>query len=189
MKKFLFALLTVIFFVATAQAAQPVRIARLPIIFLSNVPDNQTCAELEIKIQRAIHIPLNGTLQLAEYLPPEDSARTLNDIYTKKSKLVDVIRPLAEKINADIIVCPVLRQYSQHESFFSSWNGETYIDSYVEAELIVFDRRNDVLTDKKASQFYHDAYSTAGTASYLSKICFDKIIDATKLRKLIHDIR
>ena len=195
MKKFFFALLAVILFAATAQAAQPVRIARLPIVFQCSVPDNQTCAALETKIQRAIHIPLNGTLQLADYLPENHSTQALNDIWNelrsqnKKAKLADAIRPLANKIDADIVVCPVLRQYGQYASFFSSWNGDFYINSYAEAELIVFDRRTDILTDKKASRMYHDIYTLSGTASHLAKECFDKIIAESKLRDLIRAIR
>ncbi|MBD3879969.1 MAG: hypothetical protein SR1Q5_09895 [Quinella sp. 1Q5] len=195
MKKFIFALLAVILFAATAQAAQPVRIARLPIIFLCSVPDSETCAALETKIQRAIHIPLNGTLQLADYLPENHSAQALNDIWNelrsqnKKAKLAEAIRPLASKIDADIVVCPVLRQYGQYASFFSSWNGDIYINSYAEAELIVFDRRTDILTDKKASRMYHDIYTLSGTASHLAKECFDKIIAESKLRDLIRAIR
>ena len=194
MKKFLFALLAVILFAATAQAAQPVRIARLPIIFLCSVPDSDTCAALETKIQRAIHIPLNGTLQLADYLPENHSAQALNDIWNdlrsenKKAKLADAIRPLANKIDADIVVCPVLINYRQHVLNLSGW-GETVVDSYAEAELIVFDRRTDILTDKKASRMYHDIYTLSGTASHLAKECFDKIIAESKLRDLIRAIR
>ena len=47
----------------------------------------------------------------------------------------------------------------------------------------------DNLVDKKAEQMYHDSYSLHGTASYLSKICFDRVIDASKLRQLIRDIK
>ena len=189
MKKFLIAMFALILLTTTAQASAPVRIARLPIIFQSTVPDEETCAELETKIQRALHIPLNGTLQLAEYLPPEDSAKILNDLWqdTKNSKLQDAMRPLAEKLDADIVVCPILKQYSQ---IFvpSSWN-ETIMRSYVRVELIVYDRRTDNLTDKKAAQMYNDSYHPHGTAAQLSKLCFDRVIDATNLRRLIRDIR
>ncbi|MBR3050662.1 MAG: hypothetical protein IKG61_04350 [Selenomonadaceae bacterium] len=119
----------------------------------------------------------------------------MNDIWNdlrsenKKAKLADAIRPLANKIDADIVVCPVLRQYGQYASFFSSWNGDIYINSYAEAELIVFDRRTDILTDKKASRMYHDIYTLSGTASHLAKECFDKIIAESKLRDLIRAIR
>ena len=194
MKKFFIALFTVILFSTLASAeATPVRIARLPIIFQSTLPDEETCAELETKITRAVHIPLNGTLQLADYLPPEDSAQVLNDLWqeihsqNKKAKLQDAMRPLAQKLDADIIVCPVLKDYGQ-VVMPAAWN-ETILHSYVCVELIVFDRRDDTLTDKKAAQSYNDSYHPHGSAAQLSKICFDRVIDDSKLRQLIHDIR
>ena len=178
----------------TAQAAQPVRIARLPIIFQSTIPDVETRAELETKIERAIHIPLNGTLRLAEYLPPEDSAKIFNDLWQemtaadKKSKLRDAVQPLAEKLDADIVVCPVINQYSQYVMSSFGWN-ETVLNSQVRVELIVYDRRSDNLIVKKAAQIFNDSYSLHGTASYLSNICFDRVIATSELRKLITAIR
>ena len=118
----------------------------------------------------------------------------MNDIWNdlrsenKKAKLADAIRPLANKIDADIVVCPVLINYRQHVLNLSGW-GETVVDSYAEAELIVYDRRTDILTDKKASRMYHDVYALSGTASNLAKECFDKIIAESKLRDLIRAIR
>ena len=171
----------------------PVRIARLPIIFQSTIPDIDTRAALETKIERAIHIPLNQTLQVAEYLPMTDSAQMLNEIWqdmrreNKKTRLRDAIKPFAEKIDADIVVCPVLLSYSQWEDGFSSF-GETYMYSYVQAELIVYDRRTDDLADKKTSRMYHDSYHPVGTASYLAKTCFDELIDKTKLHQLIMNV-
>ncbi|MBQ3337816.1 MAG: hypothetical protein IJG80_10475 [Selenomonadaceae bacterium] len=194
MKKFFAALFVMILFAATA-SAQPVRIARLPIIFQSTIPDEETRADLETKITRAIHIPLNGTLQLAEYLPPDESARALDGLWqnisaqNKKANLSDAMRPLAQNLDADLIVCPVLKKYSQYVTMGFGWNSETYIVSQAAAELIVYDRRSDELTVKKNSQIYNDVYSLRGTASALSKICFDKIIDSSGLRQIIRDIR
>ena len=173
--------------VSTA-AAQPVRIARLPIIFQCSIPDDQTCRELETKIERAIHIPLNGTLQLAEYLPPNSSAQEFNDMWNKKASLPDAMRPLAQKLDADIVVCPVLKDYSQYVSFSGNW-GETILISQARAELIVYDRRTDELIYKKSSQMYNDSYSLRGTASSLAKICFDRVIESSGLRQKIRDIR
>ena len=195
MKKFLSALIILMIFTTTCAAAEknPVRIARLPIIFKSSVPDVETCAELEMKIARAAHIPMNKTLQVAFFIPAADSAQILNEIWqvmhsqNKKAKIQDAIRPFAQKVNADIVICPILLTYSQYVDNFSGFD-ETYIHSTARAELIVYDRRTDNLIDKKASQMYHDAFSTTGTADYLAKICFDKVIDATKLRNLIMSV-
>lgn len=171
----------------------PVKIARLPIIFQSTIPDIDTRAQLETKIERATHIPLNQTLQVAEYLPMNDSAQIFNELWqemrrdNKKTRLRDAIKPFAEKIDADIVVCPVLLSYSEWVDNFSSF-GETYMHSYVQAELIVYDRRTDDLVDKKASRMHNDTYSLAGTASYLAKNCFDELIDKTKLHQLIMSV-
>lgn len=195
MKKFLVVLLVMILLAATASAeTQPVRIARLPIIFRSTIPDLETRAELETKLERAVHIPLNGTLQLAEYLSSKDSAQVFNELWqkmtaeNKKAKLGDAMRPLAEALDADLIICPVLKEYNQYVSFSAGW-GETVLNSNVRAELIVYDRRTDELIDKNASQFYRDAYSLRGTASFLSKICFDGVIEESRLRQIITAIR
>lgn len=195
MKKFLFALLAVIICAASCEAAKPVRIARLPIIFQSNAPDNDTCAELEMKIARAVHIPLNGTLQLVEYIPTADSTQALDKLWKKmrsdysRAKIQDAMKPLAIQLNADIIVCPILRRYSENTAISSAIAAETYIDSNVRVELIIYDRRTDELIDKKTSEMYHDTYHPAGTAAYLAKICFDKVIDDSKIRQRIMAIR
>ena len=191
MRKFLLVFLALIIF-PTCAAANPVRIARLPIIFRSNVPDYDTRAELEMKIARAAHIPMNKTLQVAYFIPTEESEQVMSDIWqeiradNKKAKLADAIKPFAEKIDADIVICPVLLDYQQFVNNFSL--DETIITSNARAELIVYDRRTDNLIDKKASQFYHDVMSTTGTVDYLAKICFDKVIDETKLRELIMSV-
>ena len=194
MKKFLFALIALLFVTAQVSAQAPVRIARLPIILCSAQPDNETCAELEVKIARAVHIPLNDTLKVAEYIPPADAAKILGKIWQsmraadKKVKIQSAMRPLAEDLDADIIICPILLRYNQNVGgAFTS--DETYLSSNVRAELIVYDRRTDSLVDKKVSRMYNDAMSNFGTASFLAKECFDRLIDETKLRQTIFAIR
>ena len=194
MKKFLFALIALLFVTAQVSAQAPVRIARLPIILCSAQPDNETCAELEVKIARAVHIPLNDTLKVAEYIPPATSAKVLATMWQsmraadKKAKIQDAMRPLAEDLDADIIICPILLRYNQNVGgAFTS--DETYLSSNVRAELIVYDRRTDSLVDKKVSRMYNDAMSNFGTASFLAKECFDRLIDETKLRQTIFAIR
>ena len=202
MKKFLSALLVLIVltmattvFAESETNSRPVRIARVPIIFQSTIPDDKTCAALETKIERAIHIPLNGYLQVAEYLPIETTSRALNDIWqemnsvNKKAKLTDAMKPLAEKLDADIIVCPILTRYGQTVYGFSSWDRDEILDSHAAVELIIYDRRTDDLRDKKASRMHHDSISAMGTASYLATVCFDIVIEQTKLREIIRAIR
>ncbi len=176
-------------------APKPVKIARLPVIFAGGNPDYDTCVVLETKIARAVHVPLNGTLKLVEYLDAKKSAKELNIIWqnmraeNKKTKLKDTMRPLAKKINADIVVCPVLLQYNQMSLPFVGADYETKLTSSAAAELIVYDSRTDELIDKKTSRFFDGSANTFGTASYLAKECFDRVIDKTGVRRKITAIR
>ncbi|MBQ4402892.1 MAG: hypothetical protein II857_00580 [Selenomonadaceae bacterium] len=58
MKKFLAALIVLILSAATVSAeSMPVRIARLPIIFQSTIPDADTCTKLETMLATEGVIP------------------------------------------------------------------------------------------------------------------------------------
>ncbi len=185
-----------ILFLSSTEAAEKktLRLVQLPIIFQSNQPDYETCAILETKITRAVNVPLNGTLKLVEYVDSKKSTVALNEVWKKlrsenpKAKLRDAMKPLAEKINADIIVCPLLRQYSQ-TTVQRGLNLETYLVSNVSATLIVYDRRTDELVEKKDSRSFNNSYSKLGTASALAKECFERLLAATKLQQKIIAIK
>lgn len=193
MKKFLIALLAVMSLMVSVAAASPVRIARLPIIFHNATPDRDTCAVLEMKIARAVAVPMNNTLKVAEFIPTKISTEALSNIWQRlranngRPNPSEAIRLLAREIDADIVVCPVLLQYSQQIT--NAVNHDTIMNSNVRAAMIVYDRRTDNLIDKKAAQVYHDSYHPLGTASALAKICFDNVIEETNLRSLIRAIR
>ena len=177
-----------------AEEKKPLRLVKLPIIFQSAQPDFDTCAALETKLARAVHIPLNGTLKLVEYADTSESTNALNEVWrkmrseNKNAKLKDAIKPLAEKMDADIIVCPLLRRYSEHY-FQHGFNLETHLVSDVSATLIVYDRRTDELVEKKYSRSWSGGSNRFGKASYLAGECFDKLIQETKLREKIAEIR
>lgn len=189
-----FLILTTIFFSTCTAFAKPVRIVRLPIIFQKNRPDYDTCALLETKISRAVMIPLNGTLKVAEFLEPEISSAELNSIYqkmraeNKKIKISETMRPLSESLNADIIVCPILLRYSEY-FVQSGATFESHLVSDVSAELIIYDRRTDELIDKKISRSFNDSSSKFGRASYLATDCFDVLLNETKLKRKIMEIK
>lgn len=187
-------LLSILFLPQASAEKKVLRLAQLPIIFQSHQPDYDTCAVLETKITRAMNVPLNGTLKLVEYVEAEESSSALNEIWRQmrkenpKAKLKDAVKPLAEKIDADIIACPILRRYSQ-TTVQRGFNFETYLVSDVSATLIVYDRRTDELIEKKDSRSFNDTYNRLGTASNLAKECFDRLLDATKLQQKIISIK
>ena len=173
---------------------KPVRLARLPIIFMNNQPDLNTCKTLEVKLSRAVHVPMNNTLRLVDYVGSNESSTALNEIWQelrakdKKIKLKDTMKPLAKKINADIIVCPVLRRYSE-VYYQKSFGSEGKLVSNVSATLIIYDRRTDELIEKKDSRSFNSEANRFGKASYLAEECFDRLIDATKIRQKVNAIK
>ena len=195
MKKFLTLMLLVfVSLTSVATAQKPVKIARIPIIIQRNVLDYETSAVLEMKMARAVKIPMNQNLQVAEFLPPKDSQKVLGNIWyamynqNKKAQITEAVKQFARETRADLVICPILRHYSQRLSPVS-FSFETHLSSAVSAELIIYDRRTDNLIDKRVARRFNDNFNRYGTASYLAGECFDQLIQDTDLRQIIRSIR
>ena len=175
---FLFVLLLSV--TALAAERQPQRIAQFPLVIESwQQPGSEVQDELETKIDRALHIPLNDTLKAVEYIPEKDCLASwdeVEDSMTGKVRIKDMAKPIAEKLNADLVVIPVLAGYEQYTTMSWYWDRGMILHSYAEVQLAVYDRTNDKLVFKKASDFYDDEYSTTGTAAYLARGCMDRVI-------------
>lgn len=202
MKKFLAALMLLMLSmvltalnVSTVEAADKdsLRLARLPILILSSTPDKETMTGLELKVSRAVHLPLNGTLQAIEYIPTAESTAAMQEVWNKiyrknkKAKLEEAMEPLAKKLKADMVVCPVLRRFSQEFALGTalSERSENYLISHASVELIVFDNRTKELVSKKESQSYSGEDVTWGTARFLADACMSKVIEQTELRNRV----
>ena len=177
-----------------AEEKKPVRLARLPIIFLSETPDRNVRVELELKISRAVHLPLNKTLKAIDYISATESKKVMQNLWEKtyrknkrKAKLQDVMEPLAKKLDADLIVCPVLRRFSEttFPSTGLSMNSENHMISNVSFELIVYDSKTKELTTKKQSRSYNGEESNWGTARFLAEDCLSTVIEQTGIRRKV----
>ena len=190
-------LLLIIFLTASTSQAEekPLRLAHLPIIFQSQQPSYEVCAELETKLVRALHVPLNGTLKVVEYLPPETTTAELSKIWAemrgkdKRAKIKNALKPFAEKVDADVVVCPILRRYYQAVFPVTGMDTGTRLVSSVSAELIIYDARTGEITDKKVYGNFDSGYSKFGTAAYLANDCFNKLIEETNLRRIVREAR
>lgn len=183
MLKFLAALL--IFLqtgLAAAEIKKPVRIVCLPIIFQNKV-DSETRSGLELKISRTVHIPLNKTLRVAEYIDAENSA-----VASAKNP-ADAVKILSEELDADLVICPILRRCSQSYLPAFGLSGESRLSSSAAAQLIVYDHRTETLIDKKTSRRHSGSYSRLSTAPHLAEECFDELIRKIGLREIIRAIR
>lgn len=175
--------------VASAAERQPLKVAQYPLIVQSSwlEPGLEVTDELEGQIDRALHVPLNGTLHRVEYLPEKDCLAAWdeaeNDSSSRKAK--DMAKAVADKLGADLVVLPIVNDYVQYTTMSWHWDRDIILHSYVSLELVVYDRATDKVVDKKASRFYDDDYSTTGTASYLAREAMTDLIQQVNLRGYI----
>ena len=171
---------------ASAEGNGPLRIARIPMIVQSGYHLSQeTVDKLEVKLDRALHIPLNGVLHRVEYLPEEKCVAALEDVLGelrregRRVKLKDAMKPLAERLGADLVVCPVIEYYSQYVYMGGFWRSGTILHSNVGIALMGYEGRTGKPFSESESRFYHSDYSTWGLAEVLAGECMDKVIDRT----------
>ena len=177
-----------------ASAAQPLRIARLPLMLNGFMrPDDQTIDRLETKLDRAIHVPLNGVLNVVTYLPEgasEDALAEIIDEQRQKSskkrlKLKDMMEPLAQRLEADIVICPVLTAYDEQIYHSFRWFGEMIVHSNAAVQINGYNRRTGKPFAKEVWHHSHDEYGVRSRASYLAEMCMDEVIEEAKLREMI----
>lgn len=184
-------MLTAFCSVAGAAERQPLKVAQFPLIVQSSwlEPGLEVTDDLERQIDRALHVPLNGTLHRVEYLPEKDCLAAWDEAADESSsrKVKDRAKVIADKLGADLVVIPIVNDYVQYTTMSWHWDRDIILHSYVSLELVVYDRATDKVVDKKASRFYDDDYSTTGTASYLAREAMTDLIQQVNLRGYIWD--
>lgn len=177
--------------VAGATERQPLKVAQFPLIVQSSwlEPGLEVTDDLERQIDRALHVPLNGTLHRVEYLPEKDCLAAWDEAADESSsrKVKDRAKVIADKLGANLVVIPIVNDYVQYTTMSWHWDRDIILHSYVSLELVVYDRATDKVVDKKASRFYDDDYSTTGTASYLAREAMTDLIQQVNLRGYIWD--
>jgi len=177
--------------VAGAAERQPLKVAQFPLIVQSSwlEPGLEVTDDLERQLDRALHVPLNGTLHRVEYLPEKDCLAAWDEAADESSsrKVKDRAKVIADKLGADLVVIPIVNDYVQYTTMSWHWDRDIILHSYVSLELVVYDRATDKVVDKKASRFYDDDYSTTGTASYLAREAMTDLIQQVNLRGYIWD--
>ncbi|WP_303105158.1 hypothetical protein [uncultured Mitsuokella sp.] len=175
--------------VAGAAERQPLKVAQFPLIVQSSwlEPGLEVTDDLERQIDRALHVPLNGTLHRVEYLPEKDCLAAWDEAAdeSRSRKVKDRAKVMADKLGADLVVIPIVNDYVQYTTMSWHWDRDIILHSYVSLELVVYDRATDKVVDKKASRFYDDDYSTTGTASYLAREAMTDLIQQVNLRGYI----
>ncbi len=179
---------------ATARAEErvPLRVARLSISLQgSMMPSERTIDILETKLDRAMHVPLNGVLHTVEYLSESECEKALREVLAemgteqRKIRLQDAMEPWARRLRADVAICPVLTDYYEYVGYGWGWNGYTYMNSYARIVLYGYNGQSGQPFRKAFSRSYRGDSSGWGNASVLAQECMDHVIDEAKLREMI----
>lgn len=172
-----------------AEAAErtPLRVAQFPLLIQSYMTPTQDVQESLAKlVDRSLHVPLNGTLKAVQYIPEKECWTALEEARQEavgKVKLKDLMGPVAEKLNADLVVVPVLTGYEQYQTM--RWNrwGRYIVHSYAAVEIAGFDKSKNEVFSKSASRHFNDEYSSQGDVSRLAYEAMDEALRSAK----IHD--
>ncbi len=188
-------LLMVLLLVPQAAAAAervPLRIARLPVQVRCNTADVEAVKRMEIRLDQIMHVPLNGTLQAVKEIPGAQVAAAMDEVLSQlrqthqRVKWQDAMKPLADKLQADLVVCPVLRGYEQWTEQNWSWKHMPQLHSYVAMDIVGYDRRRDETFHKSGCRYFDDEYSSNGLAANLSLECLDELAASADLHNRVN---
>ena len=167
------ALIVLLLCAAQVSAAErvPLRVAQLPLKIESYVRDS-----LEKQVDRSLHVPLNGTLKAVAYIPERECLEAWEQITAaagKRVKAKDIVKPLAEKLQADLVVLPILTGYEQYTRMSFRWDRGLLLHSYAAVQIVGYDRQSDEVFRKGTSRRFDDEYSAAGAVSQLAREAMD----------------
>lgn len=139
------------------------------------------------RILREVHVPLNGVLQRVEMIPPEVSEDVFLNRYAtllsknKKTRPNEVLEMIADELGADVLILPMAVSCRQ-ESFFSI-DGEEYLVTHANMELYVY--RADTKETKcyKASRHYNGSLSSLQMLPAELMNCTEIVLKKAKLKE------
>ena len=167
----------------------PLRVAQFSLLVQSRMNPAQNVQDnLEKRIDRSLHVPLNSTLNAVFYIPEKECLAAFEEaeqVAVGKRKLKELMRPVAEKLQADLVVLPVLTGYEQYETM--SWYrwGRHITHSYAAVEIMGYDKAKDEVFSKGATRQFHDEYSTQADVSLLAYEAMDEALQRAKIHERI----
>lgn len=192
MKKLLrMACLLAVFCLLLGQGAEatrelpPLRVAQFPLQVQSRMTPSQKVQDhLETLLDRSLHIPFNDSLRVLAFLPEGECYAALDKVAAaagNKPRLKELMRPLADELQADLVVIPVLAGFEQYQSM--SWHhwGRYILHSYASVQIVGYDRKADEVISKTVSRRYDDEVSLQGEVQNLAYEAMDEALRRAKL--------
>ena len=189
-------LLSSVAFAATNEPPKPLRVARVPLVIRAYSADAEVEDIIENRLDLALHVPLNDTMHYVEEIPQSEVEAALNDVLAdlktkhRRVKMKDAMQPLAEKLDADLVVCPVLTTYYEYIYYGGGgWSWDSHdsmiLDSGASVELDGYDRIAQENFSQSASRYYHEGFHPTGRACMLAKDALETLISAMDINKRV----
>ena len=189
-------LISSVAFAATNEPPKPLRLARVPLVVRAYSADAEVEDIIENRLDLALHVPLNDTMHYVEEIPQSEVESALNDVLAdlktkhRRVKMKDAMQPLAEKLDADLVVCPVLTTYYEYIYYGGGgWSWDSHdsmiLDSGASVELDGYDRIAQENFSQSASRYYHEGFHPTGRACMLAKDALETLISAMDINKRV----
>ena len=189
-------LLSSVAFAATNEPPKPLRLARVPLVIRAYSADAEVEDIIENRLDLALHVPLNDTMHYVEEIPQSEVEAALNDVLAdlktkhRRVKMKDAMQPLAEKLDADLVVCPVLTTYYEYIYYGGGgWSWDSHdsmiLDSGASVELDGYDRIAQENFSQSASRYYHEGFHPTGRACMLAKDALESLVTETDINKRV----
>ncbi|MDF2566228.1 MAG: hypothetical protein K0Q53_2632 [Massilibacillus sp.] len=185
-----FILSTFLIFTTTCFASDrvPKRIAILPVINETGNAQPEIEQYIKAELEDKLHIPLNGILNIYEYIPKTDILKVLPELNgpNKASKFdMNRLKFAAEELSADLIVGIAITSLYEHQ--YPHWE-ETILDSNVTLRLIGYDKTKDEFINLKSQESYNGEYILSGTIDALSHEALNKVFNKIDFKKDVFPI-
>ena len=184
---FLFSAATV-----SAQVQPTVRVAQLPIELGGNFSITQKhMNQLDQDFYKSLEFASDGHRESVEFITMKESQTALKEVVRElagKSDPESVLVPLANKLNADIVIMPELNDFQQHDYMNLDPSYTTslmYTYSYTAFRIVGYDRTKNEIFHESTAKTYDYEQSSIGTADNLVKDCMDEVLQESDFVKRV----
>lgn len=183
------ALFLVAFCLCTVAYAAPKRVAVLPTLnYNSYNLDKSDLDNVQKKVMRDMHIPLNGILEKTAEIPAADAIAAFEASLSEVSRsstdpLAEAVAIAADKLDADILVLPVAEKCRQ--DIFHRGNGEQYMISHATFAIYVYDKVGDGVNRYDAYDSHNGSFDSYWQVRAMLDRCVYKALQKANLRQLI----
>lgn len=177
-----------------ASERPPLRVAQMPLqVETYQTPTQGAIDAVMQKVREALHVPLNDGLQYVAYVPKADCLVALDAVRadaaangrTGKIDWRAAARAIGQKLEADLVVIPILTGYESAKYMSWSWMRGRMLHSYAAVRVVVYDAKEDAVIDRRAQDRYDDEATPRGEVESMAASCMDTALRRVDLHALL----